>query len=286
MLQSVREQWLNTFSTWAERQPALRAVLVVGSSARKDHPADGWSDLDLVVIATDPDVYLGSTDWFGDLGEPLFHIVERTSEGELIERRVLFGSGLDVDFMVASVERAKRGFPGTFIPIVMQRGWTILLDKDGLVPVLPAVPAPQGASALPSAPEFDEVVNDTWFHAAWCAKKLRRGELWKATICCDAYLKPLLLRMIEWHAAGERGLDTWYDGRFLEQWADPSVLQDLSETFARYRTEEVDGALWATLHLFHRLAKDVAARAGLLYPAPQADKVMDLIRSWSAPDMA
>jgi hypothetical protein len=38
---------------WTARQPARRAVIVVGSHARSSHSADEWFDLDLVVFAND-----------------------------------------------------------------------------------------------------------------------------------------------------------------------------------------------------------------------------------------
>jgi hypothetical protein len=45
---------LNTSSLGPPSQTGIRAVGLVGSRARLDHPADEWSDLDLVLVATDP----------------------------------------------------------------------------------------------------------------------------------------------------------------------------------------------------------------------------------------
>jgi hypothetical protein len=38
------------FTTWALENPDFRAVIVVGSQARTDHPADALSDLDLILF--------------------------------------------------------------------------------------------------------------------------------------------------------------------------------------------------------------------------------------------
>lgn len=46
---------------WAASRDDVRVVLVVGSRARKEaHPADGFSDLDVVMYTTDPALYLSS----------------------------------------------------------------------------------------------------------------------------------------------------------------------------------------------------------------------------------
>jgi len=39
---------------WARKEAGIRAAFLVGSGARQDHPADEWSDIDLVLVATDP----------------------------------------------------------------------------------------------------------------------------------------------------------------------------------------------------------------------------------------
>src|SRR4030042_1788327 len=97
---------------WVTAQEGIRAAALVGSAARQDHPADEWSDLDLVLVADDPQAYLVSTDWLNEFGEPWFTFVERAPAGLVIERRVLFADGQDVDFIILPVENARQGFAG------------------------------------------------------------------------------------------------------------------------------------------------------------------------------
>lgn len=58
------------FVAWATADPAIRAAVVIGSRARVDHPADAFSDLDLVAITTAPERLLDRTDWLRQLGAP------------------------------------------------------------------------------------------------------------------------------------------------------------------------------------------------------------------------
>jgi aminoglycoside 6-adenylyltransferase len=267
---------LERIITWASGQVGIRAAALVGSAARLDHPADEWSDLDLVLVAADPRAYLGSTAWLAELGEVWFSYQEFHFEGqEACERRILFAGGQDVDFMVYSIESARQGFAGTFVPEIAARGLRVLLDKDGILPPMP-VATLAGTVQPPSWGEFSETVNDFWFHAVWTAKKLRRGELWTAIRCCDDYLKRLLLRMLEWQAqaAQEGTVDTWFNGRFMEQWASPAALEKLRIAFAHYDEQDIWRALRVSMELFDQVAKETAAGWGYTYPAENVEKVM------------
>jgi aminoglycoside 6-adenylyltransferase len=271
---------LDQIISWAQSQQGIRLVALVGSGARIDHPADEWSDIDLVLAAADPQMYLATTGWLADLGEVWFSYQERHFEWqEPIERRVLFAGGQDVDFIVPSVESARQGFAGTFLPEIAARGLRVLLDKDGLQLALPVMTPPRPV-APPSSFEFAEVVHDFWFHTVWTAKKLRRGELWMAKMCCDDYLKRLLLRMLEWQTRAEQpDADTWFNGRFLEQWASGVVLEKLRIAFAHYDEGDVWRGLRSTMDLFDQAAQEVARGWGYDYPVENVEQVIGWVES-------
>jgi aminoglycoside 6-adenylyltransferase len=268
-------QLLERFIAWAQAQAGIRAVALVGSSARHDYPADEWSDLDLVLAVADPQTWLASPDWLMELDEIWFTFLEYGPTGTAIERRVLFAGGQDVDFIILPVESARQGFAGTYVPEIASRGLRVLLDKDHILPSM-QFEASQGSVQPPSFQEYSQVVHDFWFHAVWTAKKLRRGELWVAKVCCDDYMKRLLLRMLEWQAqAGrDKGVDTWFNGRFLERWASPAVLEKLRIAFASYEVEDVWRALCVSLELFDHVARETASRWRYDYPAENVKKVI------------
>jgi aminoglycoside 6-adenylyltransferase len=119
-----------------------------------------------------------------------------------------------------------------------RRGARVIVDKDALAErLLGSLPATAPATAPPSADDFAACVGHFWFVAVWMAKHLRRGELWRTLGASgQGELMPALLRMIEWHTHAERGwdLDTWEDGRFIEEWADQRVLTELHGVLSRY----------------------------------------------------
>ncbi len=136
--------------------------------------------------------------------------------------------------------------------------------------LLVALPRDAAPVRFPSAEQFRAVVNEFWFLTVWNAKHLRRGELWAAkTVACDGRMKTLLLRMIEWHTRAAKGADydTWENGRHLEQWADPHVVDDLRATFGHYDIEDVWRASAATMTMFRAIATETAQLLGLDYPS-------------------
>ena len=274
------EDVLDRLLAWARPRPDVRAVMVVGSRARTDHPADAFSDLDLIVVTTNPDRYLSETDWLEPLGTPWLTFLERQAVGEGFERRVLFEGAIDVDFVPLANEAVRRmaleGWPPE-VAAVLRRGFRLVLDKDDLLSMLTeGVPITSPPSASPpTQEEFLALCHDFLYHAVWAAKKLRRGELWIAKSCADCYMKELLLRMIEWHARSRRGWDhdTWHGGRFLEEWADTEALGGLREAFAYYEESDVRRALLATMNHFRRIGRETAARLDCAYPEEADQRV-------------
>jgi len=252
------------FLRWAEVQEDLRAALIIGSQAREDAPADRWSDLDLVLVTTEPQRYLDETAWLGALGVPILTFLEPQATGGGVERRALFRGGLDVDFTPASVARVQGLVAQGLTPetaAVFSRGVRVLLDKDGLMAHLNLHDVPHPPAPPPSAEAFEALCHDFLYHALWTAKKLRRGELWTAKFCLDGYLKGrCLLPLLEWHAKATRGwdTDTWHGGRFLETWADPRAVAGLGDAFARYDEADMWRALFVTLELFRWLGEETA----------------------------
>jgi len=284
------EHLVEKFVEWAETCPDIRGAVIVGSRARIDHPADEWSDLDIIVITTDPQRYLSTTDWIERIGNSMLTFLEPTAVGDETERRVLFEDMLDVDFAIMPFESIQHILQNKMPPRIaaqtadtITRGTRVLLDKDGVLAQLreSILLAKDYSSCPPSTEKFSEVINDFLYHAVWTAKKLRRGELWTAKACSDGYMKRLLLRIIEWHSHVTNGwkCDVWFNGRFLEEWTEPQVLDRLRNVFAHYDEVDVKQGLLATMDMFRRLATETAEKLGYRYPTKTDERVTEWVRN-------
>jgi aminoglycoside 6-adenylyltransferase len=293
-ISELYEKLIGKFTDWAEGRPDIRMAVVVGSRTRTDHAADEWADLDVLIATTDPKHYLETSEWTGEMGKPLLTFTEETSGGNEQERRVLYEGMLDVDYAVFPIAKIKQFFtlnndkpiPAETALIMANafgRGFRVILDKDGLSKRLEAIIArlPQPLPQPPSQDEFTQVVSDFLYHCVWTAKHVLRGELWWALTCLHCRLAQLQLRMTEWQARAShgRGFDTWFRGRFLEEWADPEVIEGLKTAFGHYDRQDAVAALCESMKLFRQTAIKTANKLNLHYPNDADEKITQWIRS-------
>lgn len=113
---------------WAEGEPDVVGVALVGSHARGSARPD--SDVDLVILARDPQPYLRDTRWpqrFGPVAS-----CEPEDWGRVTSLRVLYEGGLEVEFGLTTPEWAE-------LPVdagtrrVVRDGMRVLHDPAGLL---------------------------------------------------------------------------------------------------------------------------------------------------------
>jgi aminoglycoside 6-adenylyltransferase len=254
------EPFLEQVAEWARDRSDVRAAFVVGSQARTEVPADELSDVDLVLVVDDPALYTESASWLETFGTPLLTFLEPTPVGGLVERRVLFEFGLEVDFSLVPAAALKALLADADALGVFARGYRILHDEVGLNEHFARATdvEPTGATAS----QLSQLSHDFWYHALWSAKKLRRGEIYVAKQACDGYLKSLVVELLAIKAR-DSGMETWHQGRFLERWAARSDVAELGRSFARYDEAAVARAIKATSDMFARLEREVCDRRGV-----------------------
>lgn len=274
------------FTAWARQCKDVRAAIVVGSRARTDHPADEWADLDVAILTTAPASYHRDTSWIAEIAE----VWAVSNDPSGVTYHVLFAGGLDAGIAVIPATPVKlatrivptvRKLPG---PLTLgfgrrierelqgaaaytSRGYRVLFDKDGMAErffsLFPSDVAP--AAPPPTAAEFAGIVNEFWFVAVWTAKHFWRGETWRArSVGLEGRMKAALLKMVEWHAQAmsSKPLDTWEDGRFIEEWASPEVLSGLSGSFAGYDASACEQALAVMKDTFTELSDETGRLIG------------------------
>lgn len=292
--------------SWGVDRDDLRAIAVVGSHARSDHPADPWSDLDLIFMARRPRRYLDRSDWVGEIETPWLAVLEPTVVGGEQIFHITFAGGTKVDLVVVSsaafflavrVLATRSRHPALLARLptsvqdrlntlsdLLSRGIRFPLDKDRIADRLQPGGMPTTPRDHPSEAEFLALVKRFLNEQVAFALKLRRGELFLAKTQGESRLMDLLLQMIEWHAraTSERWSPVFENGRFLEEWAPPFVIERLGGTFASYDAESIWQARFAALDLFRSLAEETAGRLGYAYPTQLEETVMSWVRDQAA----
>jgi aminoglycoside 6-adenylyltransferase len=272
------EQFEASIVEWARSRGDIRAVLVVGSRTRSDPPPDAYGDLDLMVYTTDWSDYVQDKGWLGRFGPVWVTIQDDIGEGRP-ELLVLYGGGYKLDFAFDRASKLDAIARMDTLPEVLDRGYRVLLDKDGITARFPARPTQPPPIDPPTPAAFAETVSAFWYGAVHVAKQIKRNNLWAAKYR-DWTMKQQLLAMIEWHARARRGwdYDTWYEGKLITRWADPETLDELNHCFGHFDAADSGRALLATMDLFRRIATTTARRLGYPYPAALDDDVTQYIR--------
>ncbi len=246
----------------------VKLVVVIGSQARTTDVADQYSDIDFIIVTDKVEGWL-----YGDipqrLGDIKISFIEPTLGGGK-ERRVYIDDYLDVDLVVLTQEQFATADKDGIIGQIIKRGYQVLYDLEDYTSLLKEAIDCLPEHVVISEAEFNNMVNDFYFHIIWAGKKLYRGEIWSAKMCIDAYLKRYLLKVIEVYSHEIKGCDVWHDGRFLDKWAEPDIREALEPCFARYNREDMQNALRTTEKLFARLSSQVAEK--LRYEYPEAAK--------------
>jgi hypothetical protein len=127
----VIEDFLSQVIGWASGRSDIRGVALVGSHARGTGRPD--SDVDLVILATEPEQFVNDTAWTRRFGT----VSEETKEnwGRVTSIRVWFEGGLEVEFGFTSPEWAAAPMDEGTRQVVAS-GIRVLLDPDGVLGAL------------------------------------------------------------------------------------------------------------------------------------------------------
>ena len=260
------DELLATIIAWAEANANVRALIMTGSRGRGDGRVDEFSDIDIEIIADPLELLIDDDAWFRSLGRVWVHLPTIIRERHET-RLVFYDGGVKVDFSLCGRERVSTMVESKTLDGLYERGYRVLLDKDGIAATLPAATGAFPTKELPGQADFAATVEEFWFEAAHIPRYILRGELWVVKFR-DWTMKELLLRMLEWHAIarGDGPIDTWHIGTHMAAWVDDETQRELGAIFGAFDARSSWTALLATTSLFRRLATETAAATGLRYP--------------------
>lgn len=118
---------LRDVCAWAQSEPALEAVALVGSQARGD--ATPHSDVDLVVLTARVAELLEDRAWVARFGQ--VKRVEREQWGRVTSLRVWYANGQEVEFGLTTPDWATSPDAGTYR--VVSDGIEVLWDPGGIL---------------------------------------------------------------------------------------------------------------------------------------------------------
>ena len=120
--------FLSQFSRWAAEQSQIQGAALVGSYARGT--ATNASDVDVVVLAADPQQYLQDRSWVQTFGRVVSQGIEHY--GNLVSLRVHYEDQLEVEFGLTDANWAGVPLdPGT--SEVISAGMKVLFERGAVL---------------------------------------------------------------------------------------------------------------------------------------------------------
>jgi hypothetical protein len=249
---------LDRFITACQADGCVIAALLGGSYARR--AADSFSDLDLYVITTDDtyeDFLAGRFAFTRRLGEALF--LEDFDLPDTVF--FIFSDGAEGELGIGCQSRFDHLHAGPFIPLVDKRG----ILQGAVFQGQPPDPAKQ-------ASELRQAVFVFWHELSHFITALGRGQLWWAYGQLEA-LRAICLVLARLRHDFTASPDAGEPYFKIEKSMSAGQLAPLLSTYCPREPGAMLEAVRAILHFYRELARPLAQKHGLQYPA-SLDQVM------------
>lgn len=268
---------------WADQRDA---VLLTSTRAIPHAPLDTFSDYDVILVVRDIHPFVADRGWIADFGEVLVAYwdpveidpdtgIERTSN------IVQYMDGLKIDFTLWPVELLDGVTRLPALPAELDAGYRMLVDKDRLITDLPAPTSTGYIPALPDEATYGTNVNDFFIGVPYVAKCLLRDEILPAKWCLDYDMRYVyLLPMLEWRMECDHNwsVPVGVNGKGLKRRLPSGIWAELEATYAGADIAGNWEALFRTIALFRRVAREVAGDLGYEYPEALDRRVTDHAR--------
>ena len=259
---------------WFTEEENVRCVILIGSRA-KNGEADRLAGIDLDLFVQDPDALIENAGWLEVLEKPL--LIHIDNEEDLVIWRGIFENGLLIALFIqplTTLAAIQKNLPPYYLP-----QYKVLVDKDHQTAQFPK-PIEGTCSSSQATPEaFQACLTRFWLQVYFTMKCIWRDDLWRAKHY-DWQAKQELLQMLGWHAAvceGQKGFTT-IEGDQIITWVNSNTYSALKNTFGHFDREDSWRALEETIHLFTKLAKEIASELSIEYSQEKEKKFNSLLK--------
>ena len=254
----ILELILNT----AKEDENIRAVLMTGSRANPDCPADKYQDFDIVYFVKEVDPYWDNMEWIEDkFGKPA--LIQKPESMQLIPPDndgnfmylMLFPDGNRIDLQITADTYEDDGEPAI-----------LLLDKDGTFPTIEEK-EDFWYVQKPDQKLFSDCCNE--FH--WClnnvAKGIARDEISYAMKQLNECVRDMLVQMLAWYVGVQYdfSVSAGKEGKYFKKLLPAGIYEKFTKTYSDADYEHMWDAAFEMLYLFGEVARYVAGQMHFTY---------------------
>lgn len=259
---------------YAKRDERVRAVTLEGSRTNPNAPKDRFQDYDISYHVTDMEAYLHNPGWVDVFGERIIMQMPEAMAmfppelGKRFSYLMLFTDRTRIDLTLIPLEEASVYSKEDKLMIV-------LLDKDRIFPDVPPPTDEDYWVKRPSAAYFADCCNEFWWVSTYVAKGLWRNEILYAIDHLNLYVRPMLMRMLEWQVGIQTdfSVSVGKNGKYLQKYVSEQSWRELMSTYPDGSFDSTWRSLFAMGRLFRETARFVADRLQFEYPYEEDRRV-------------
>lgn len=242
----------------AQEDNRIRAVYMNGSRTNPNVPKDIFQDYDIVYVVEETESFIKDKQWIDRFGKRLFMQYPdespnypsdvHNSYGWLIQ----FADGNRMDLTVKTISFAKTN-------ILEDKLCKILLDKDGILPEIPATTDEQYYVEKPTREQYLCACNEFW----WCLDNVAKG-LWREEIpyvqdMINFHVRKQLEKMLSWKigVVTNYSVSVGKSGKYMYKWLSKTEWEAYLNTYFLGNVEDAWKRISQMCELFEATAKYV-----------------------------
>lgn len=263
----------------ASKDSRILAVYMNGSRTNPNVPKDIFQDYDIVFVVTETNSFIEDPDWIGRFGNILYmqypdeHPDYSHDKENFYGWLMQFDDGIRVDLHVESVEHAQKH-------IHDDKLCRILLDKDNILPEIPAATDVDYHVKKPSEVQFRACINEFW----WCSNNLAKG-LWRKELpyvqdMANFIVRKQLEQMLSWKVGirTDFTVSVGKSAKYLYRWLEEEEYQTYLDTYFGGDITEAWNAILIMCNLFDSATKYAADKLGYTYDSEEGKAAAAFLR--------
>lgn len=254
----------------ASKDSRILAVYMNGSRTNPNVPKDIFQDYDIVFVVTETNSFIKDPNWIGRFGNILYmqypdeHPDYSHDKENFYGWLMQFDDGIRVDLHVESVEHAQKHIHDDKLCM-------ILLDKDNILPEIPAATDVDYHVKKPSEAQFRACINEFW----WCSNNLTKG-LWRKELpyvqdMANFIVRKQLEQMLSWKVGirTDFTVSVGKSAKYLYRWLEEEEYQTYLDTYFGGDIMEAWNAILIMCNLFDSATKYAADKLGYTYDSEE-----------------
>lgn len=264
----------------AKKDERIRAVYMNGSRTNVNAPKDIFQDYDIVYVVKETRPFAEDKEWLNVFGERLYMqcpdevdmwLGEEPHMDEYFGWLIQFTDGNRLDLHVVPVHDNH---------VLDDKLCVVLLDKDNVLPKLPAPTDEDYRINRPTEGEFWAVCNEFW----WCLNNVAKG-MWREeyTYVQDMLsqtIRPQLTTILNWKVGYENDfqISTGKASKYLYRYLSKEDWNRYLATWSGCEKEAFWKAIFTMCDLFQETALNVATSLQFTYNEQEANASYEYLK--------